>query len=112
MQPAWAIPNGIGFVLGGEPNPANPDSNSSLLVPPGAPGPDFVFTCHRSNLASYLNPSVEFGTSPDGPWTTAVDPGNSTISVVPGSSSARVTVAVPKGANPKIFARLTVSRFP
>ena len=60
------------FVLGGEPNPANPGANSAGLLPTGkVVGSDFVFTFTRINEAAYLNPVstamkelVQMGTEP------------------------------------------------
>lgn len=66
------IPNGIEFVIGGEPNPANPLSNSLALLPTvEASGNNLVFTFTRRDEAAYLNPVVEFTTDLSGPWTTA-----------------------------------------
>ena len=105
------IPNGVEFVIGGQPNPANPGSNSSSLLPTVASaGANLVFTYTRMNAAAYLNPVVEFNTGLSGTWTTAVDPGNSTIVVTPGATAATVVVTIPKGANPTMFARLRVTQ--
>lgn len=107
------ISNGLEFVLGGEPNPANPGSNSTALLPTlSASGANLVFTYTRADAAAYLNPTVEFNTGLSGAWTTAVDPGNSTISVLDGSPSDTVTVTIPKGGNPSMFARLKVLEAP
>ena len=103
------LSNGIEFVIGGQPNPANPNSDSStLLHPPVASGNSLVFTFTRANEAAYLNPSVEFATGLPGVWITAADPGNATIAVTPGDPSATVTVTIPKGTNSTMFARLKV----
>lgn len=107
------ISNGLEFVLGGEPNPANPGSNSTALLPTlSASGANLVFTYNRADAAAYLNPTVEFNTGLGGAWTTAVDPGNSTISVTDGSPSDTITVTIPKGGNPSMFARLKVLEAP
>jgi hypothetical protein len=104
------IPNGIEFVIGGEPNPAHPDWNSSALLPAGvSDGTNFVFTYTLRNDAAYLNPVVEFDTGLDGPWSTAVDPGNATIDVAPGTPAATVTVTIPKNGNPAMYGRLKVT---
>jgi hypothetical protein len=108
-----AIPNGIEFVLGSEPNPNNPGCNSSALLPTAASvGNNLVFTFTRSHEAAYLNPFVEFTADLQGAWTTAVDPGNATISVTPGNPSEIVTVSIPQGSNKKMFARLKVVTTP
>ena len=103
------IPNGIEFVLGGEPNPANPGSNSRALLPTAAAsGDNLVFTFTRRHEAAYLNPLVEFTNDLQGAWTSAVDPGNATIAVTPGSLADTVTVTLPQGSNTRMFARLKV----
>ncbi len=107
------ISNGLEFVLGGEPNPANPGSNSSALLPTfSVTGGNLVFTFNRADAAAYLNPVVEFNSGLTGTWTTAVDPGNATISTLDGSPSDQVTVTVPTGGAPTMFARLKVVETP
>lgn len=104
-----SIPNGIEFVIGGEPNPAHPDWNSLALLPTlEAYGANLVFTFTRMNEAASLNPIVEFSIDLQGGWTTAVDPDNATISVTPGTPAATVVVTIPKGRNPTMFTRLRV----
>ncbi|MGC4015578.1 MAG: hypothetical protein QM755_13820 [Luteolibacter sp.] len=106
------VMNGIEFVLGGEPNPANAGSNSVALLPTITDtGSSFVITYHRRDEAAYLNPVIQFSTSMDtGSWTTAVDPTNATISVVDGTPSDTVTVTIPKNGNIHMFARLKVTQ--
>ncbi len=105
------IPNGIEFVLGGDPNPAHPGSNSSARLPTAASdGDNLVFTFTRMHEAAYLNPVVEFSADMLDPWTTAVDPGNAAIAVVTGTSADTVTVTIPKGSNTRLFARLKVEK--
>ena len=107
------IPNGIEFVLGSEPNPNNPGCNTSALLPTAASvGNNLVFTFTRTHAAAYLNPFVEFDADLQGAWTTAVDPGNATISVTPGNLEDTVTVSIPQGSNKKMFARLKVVNTP
>lgn len=107
------ISNGLEFVLGGEPNPANPGSNSSALLPTlSLSGGNMVFTYNRTDASAYLNPTVEFNTGLGGSWTTAVDPGNSAISVIDGTPSDTVTVSIPTSGNPHMFARLKVVEEP
>ena len=51
--------NGLEFVLGGEPNPANPGSNSAALLPTMAESSgDLIFTIKRKDLSAsqYQNP--------------------------------------------------------
>lgn len=103
------LTNGIEFVLGGEPNPENPGSNSVSLLPTGEiDGSDFVITFTRTNESAYLNPVIEFDTDLQGTWTTAVDPGNATIEVSPGSPAATVTVRIPMESNTLMFGRMKV----
>jgi hypothetical protein len=103
------VPNGIEFVIGGQPNPGNPGSNScALLQAPLASGDSLVFTYRLMNEAAYLNPVVEFDADMQGAWTTA-DSSNATIVVTPGDPAAIVRVTIPKGTNTKLFARLKVT---
>jgi hypothetical protein len=103
------ISNGIEFVIGGEPNPANPNSNSASQLPAmQTDGDNLVFTYTRSDESAYLNPTVEFSNNLMDPWTTAVDPGNATITVVDGTPADTVTVTIPKNGATHLFARLKV----
>ena len=104
------ISNGIEFVIGGEPNPAHPGSNSRALLPTGeVVGGNFVFTFTRMDEAAYLNPVVEFDADMQAPWTTAVDPDNADIEITPGTPADTITVTIPMGANTEMFARLKVT---
>jgi hypothetical protein len=106
------IPNGIEFVIGGEPNPATAGSNSRALLPTAAAsGNNLVFTYTRTHAAAYLNPVVEFDADMLGAWTTATS-GNATIAAVTGTMSDTVTVTIPKGSNKNLFARLKVVNTP
>ncbi|MEI7908416.1 MAG: chitobiase/beta-hexosaminidase C-terminal domain-containing protein [Verrucomicrobiota bacterium] len=108
------IPNAIEFVIGGEPNPANANSNSASLLPVmQADGDKLVFIYTRTDESAYLNPSVEFSGNMQGAWTTAMDPGNATITEAPalpvnGSPAHTVTVTLPKNGATQLFARLKV----
>ena len=105
------IPNGVEYVIGGDPNPAHPGSNSSARLPTvAASGDNLVFTFTRMNEAAYLNPVVEFSPDLQGPWTTAVDGANAIIAVVNGTPAATVTVTIPKGSHSRLFARLKVEK--
>jgi len=104
------IPNGLEFVLGGEPNPAHANSNSQALLPTVASiGNNMMFTFTRTHEAAFLNPGVEFSTNLAGGWTTAVDPDNASIVLTPGALADTVTVSLPKGSNTQLFARLRVT---
>jgi hypothetical protein len=109
------IPNGIEFVLGGQPNPALADANSQHLLPTGAlDGEHFVFTYRRSHAAAYLGEIVEFTGDPAGPWTNAVHGVNATVTTTPnpGQDAATVTVAIPASGLLRLFARLRATPTP
>ena len=109
---ADGIANGIEFVLGTEPNPANPNANSAASLPTLAKdGTDWVFTFRRQQIAISANPRVEFDGDLVPAWTTAVDPGNATITVTADHYATgidRVEVRLPETLAPagKLFARL------
>lgn len=107
------LPNGIEFVLGSEPNPSTPGSNSVSSLPVASvSGNSLVFTFSRNDAAAAVPLSVEFASSPQGPWTTASDPLNSTISTQNGSPLDTITVTIPHGGAPNLFARLKVAASP
>lgn len=104
------IPNGLEFLLGGQPNPALPGSNSRHLLPTGTLDGDlFVFSYSRSHAAAYLEPVVEFTTDPAGPWTAATAGGNASVEVIPGSGANTVHTRIPTGGASRLLARLRVS---
>jgi len=80
-----------------------------LLPTAARVGNNLVFTYTRGYEAAYLNPVVEFDADLLGPWTTAVDPGNATIEVTPGSQADTVKVTIPLGTNRQLFVRLKVT---
>jgi len=100
----------IEFVIGGQPNPANPGWNSLALLPTAeAQGNNLVFTFQRDKQAAYLNPTVEFNATLAGAWTTAQHNVNATIAVVDAGAFETVTVTIPKNGAPTLFARLVVA---
>jgi hexosaminidase len=104
------IPNGIEFVIGGEPNPTHGNWNSRALLPVGLSDHDqFSFIYRLMNEAASLDPVVEFSAGLDADWVTAVDPGNASIVVAPGDPAATVTVTIPKTGRNSLFARLSVT---
>jgi hypothetical protein len=104
------IPNGIEFVVGGDPNPAHAGANSCGLLPQGSINGDFfVFQYTIMHDAAYLNPVVQFDTDMQGAWTTAVDGENATILPTVGESSDLIEVRIPKNGNAAMFARLKVT---
>ncbi len=107
------ISNAIEFVLGTEPNPANPGSSSAHLLPKLEVVSDthVTFTFRRLATATYANPVVRYGNDLNtGGWTTAVHGQNTvTIVVTPnhhGAGIDRVVVTLPRGGSGKLFARL------
>lgn len=109
------IPNGIEFVIGGDPS----DSASNSLSPLVAVDASYLnFSFRRSDVSAAFNPAVEYGNGLDS-WTTA-EPGvpSGTPVVIDetndfyGSGIDRVTVRIPRAlAAPgaKLFARLRVN---
>lgn len=105
--------NLVEFVLGGQPNPANPNASSVALAPTQViVGSNLIFTYRRTDLSTTeagLVTSVEFGTNLSG-WTTAVNGvGGVTITETPdgfGSGVDKVEVSIPMGTETKLFARL------
>ena len=103
------IANGLEFVLGGEPNPANANSNSLALLPTAeAQGDNLVFTFTRTKESAYLGPFVEFNATLSGQWTVAQHGVNASISAVDGGAFETVTVTIPKNGAATFFARLAV----
>jgi autotransporter-associated beta strand protein len=103
------------FVLGGEPNPANPGANTDAIAPTvAASGSNHVFSFRRTQLAMTqpgISVAYEYGSALTG-WTTAVD-GVSGISIVVtangyGAGIDRVDVSIPDalGVGSKLFARM------
>jgi hypothetical protein len=101
------IPNGLEFVLGGEPAIAGvtPPLPTVLLD-----GNNIVFTFKRADIAASLNPVVEFQTGLGGSWTTAVNGTNATIQVSNGTPMDTVTVTIPRSGASRMFARLKVTQ--
>lgn len=112
------LDNATEFVLGTEPNPANPGANSAAAVPQVAVTADrLVFTYRRADLALTepgISIQAEYGSDLTG-WTPAVAaPGGITITVTDdgyGAGVDRVEVAIPRalGVGPGMFARLKVT---
>jgi GH43 family beta-xylosidase len=107
------IPNGLEFLLGGQPNPAMPGANSSHLLPTSTiDGGTFVFAYSRSHAAASLAPVVEFTTDLAGSWTAATAGGNASIEVIPGTVADTVHTRIPTGSASRFFARLRVTPAP
>jgi hypothetical protein len=100
------IDNGLEFLLGGQPKPGQPDSNSLSLLPIVEVDEDFlIFTFDRAHAAEDIVAIVEFSTTLDGEWTEATEL-NATIETEPGTTTDRVKVSIPKGEANALFARL------
>ena len=111
------IANGMEFVIGGEPNPANPGSNSQSLLPQVSVDESCLRVVYRRNQnALYLNPGIVYDGSLDAAWTPAQAGVNGvTIDVVSdgfGSSIDRVEVSIPRSNEVagRLFARLQATR--
>lgn len=110
---ADGLSNLIEFIVGGQPNPANPNASSSALVPTQEIiGSNLVFTYRRADLSTTeagLVITAEFGTNLSA-WTTAVNGvGGVTITETPdgfGSGIDKVEVSIPMGTETELFARL------
>ena len=108
------IANGIEFVIGGISDPAANSNDSDLLPTLTDNGGTVTFSFRLTDEAATFSPdiwSVEFDEDLIAPWTTAVDPGNATISVTPDGmnpwSTVDVTVAKPVAG--RLFLRLSVT---
>lgn len=112
------LENAIEFVIGGQPNPANPGAPSNHLAPTvDEDASNLIFRFRRTDL-SLTEPgiaiAVQYGSDLDG-WTTAVD-GVNGISVAVsddfhGAGTDQVQVTIPKSlaVGDRMFARLRVT---
>ncbi len=98
------IKNGLEFVLGGEPNPANPGAASTAILPKVSSEEDYLVFIFRRAIAAKDLASVEYNGDLGGTWTTA---GVETMTAVPdGEGFEHVEVRIPKGSGSRLFARL------
>jgi len=104
------IPNGIEFVINGEPNPANPGAALRGGLPVSAvAGGNLVVTFTRSDDSIDLDPYIEHATALSGPWTRAVNGvGGVTIQTTDNGATDTVVVSIPMNGDPTKFARLKV----
>jgi autotransporter-associated beta strand protein len=112
------LPNLIEFILGGQPNPANPSANSSALAPTISLVPGYlVFTFRRSDIAASapgISIRVEHGSSLT-TWSEAVNGQNGVIittsddSIAPGIDRVEVRIPRPPTGSPPRFARLSAT---
>ena len=111
------LQNAVEFVLGGQPNPANPNASSNTLAPTSVIDPaNLVFT-YRSTELSQTQPgiqaTVQYGSDLGG-WTTAVNAVNGVSITVTdagfGAGVDKVEVSIPRSlaVDSKLFARLHV----
>jgi hypothetical protein len=107
------IPNGIEFVIGGD--PSGPDSNSNSLLPVVAMDGEYLnFTFRRTDDAAGYNPFVEYS-SDLAEWSIAEAGENGVlIEEDVGSEVVIVTVRIPRAlaTGSKLFARLRVEITP
>lgn len=110
------LANLIEFVIGGQPDPANPGANSNHLSPTATiVGDDLVFTFRRSTLALSqpgIAIKVEYGSELTG-WETATEGENGVTTAVtsgiePGIDEVKVRIPRSLAQGSKFFARLNV----
>ena len=111
---ADGISNGVEFVIGGEPNPAHPDSYSNALLPQTVLDHTYLRVSYRrSHQSAYLNPGVEYDADLVGPWTAAVaGVGGITVTVdgfSPGLDRVEVWIPRTHAVAGRLFARLAVT---
>ena len=107
------IPNGIEFVIGGD--PSGPGSDSSALLPTITVDANYLnFTFRRTSDSVAYDPFVEYGSTLTG-WTPAEGGVNGVIinetADFYGTGTDQVVVKIPK-AGSKLFARLRVDIAP
>ena len=106
------IPNGIEFVIGGD--PSGPGSNSNSLLPTAtANATNLVFVFRRTDDSASYDPFVEYGSTLAG-WT-AAEAGVNGVTILEeddafGTDIDRVTVTIPRTLDDgsKMFARLRI----
>jgi electron transfer flavoprotein alpha/beta subunit len=110
------LDNAVEFVIGGQPNPANPNANSSALAPTiSTDANNLIFTYRRTDLALTqpgIGIAAEYGSDLVG-WTPATQGVNGVTIVVTNDIEAgvdQVQVSIPKAlaTGAKMFARLNV----
>ena len=110
------ISNGIEFVIGGEPNPANPGSDSHDLLPQCIVDGNYLRVTYRRNVdAAYLTPAIQYNADLADTWTVAQQGTHGVILNVfandYGPNLDRVEVLIPRSNEVagKLFARLSAS---
>jgi fibronectin-binding autotransporter adhesin len=121
------LDNGLEFVLGGEPNPANPGSNSAALLPTiSQSAGNLTFTFKRKDI-SESGATLKFQWSTDLTFPSpandvpvgATDSTTDTITVdvtedAPDADTDTIVITIPaaKAAGGKLFGRLSVAQAP
>ena len=107
------IPNGIEFVIGGDPSGPNSDSHA-LLLPPVVTATSLTYVFRRSDESAGFNPFVEYGSNLAG-WTQAM-PGVNGVTITEDNNFYsgnidRVTVVIPRAlaTGSTLFARLRLN---
>jgi hypothetical protein len=102
------IPNGVEFVIGGNPKLATDADKLPTLERNGG---NLIFRFPRTDESVYLNPHVEFDSDLVGPWTKAVDGVGGVVITVDtdffNTTTDRVNVSIPSAGDTN-FARLVV----
>lgn len=99
------IPNGIEFVIGNDPESGVVENLPTITVT----GSDLVFEFRRTDISASSNPVAQVSSDlSTGSWSD-VTTGISVDDDFFGSGIDRVTVTIPRGANSRMFARLSVS---
>lgn len=107
------IGNAVEFVIGGEPNPSNPGSDSCALLPTVSLAEGiFTFTFRRTGIAAGYDPLVEYSDNLSG-WTDAEGGVDGVVihetSDGFGLGVDRVEVSIPMEPGSTLFARLQVT---
>jgi autotransporter-associated beta strand protein len=109
-----SVSNLVEFVLGGQPNPANPTSNSTGLLPVATtPGGNLVFTFTRdaqskiTQVALTIQVGTDLVTFPD-IYTVGngIVPSSPGVSITPSGGNDIITLTIPRSPDTKKFARL------
>jgi autotransporter-associated beta strand protein len=118
------IRNGLEFILGGEPNPANPGSNSTSLLPTVSQSSgNLIFTFRRKDVSEGIGTlNFQWSTNlvfPPANSVSVIDISSATAGITvdvaennPDSETDTVTITVPAAKAPggKLFGRLEASR--
>jgi len=107
------IRNAIEFVLGSEPNPANPNSMSVADLPDATLDATYLTVVYRrADISATANPVIQYDTDLSG-WTPAVDGVDGVIISFVDDGVAtgidEVTVKIPRTLNDRLFARLSAT---